>query len=155
MINIKIFLMFWIVVCGYVYFNEVKNKTKNKKYIFYYLSLVSFMLFGLSHWHPMWIIFITPFLVFGTVINKKYDIFILLDIFLMLFFICYIVNVWERYLDSYILANGIFNNILDIKDSSLLMKSIFKDSNWLSYTFFSGLLLLNALLNILNMILII
>lgn len=71
--NIKIFLMFWIFICGYTYFNEVKNKSENEKYIFYYLSLVSFMLFGLSHWHPMWIIFITPFLVFGTVINKKYN----------------------------------------------------------------------------------
>jgi hypothetical protein len=71
--NIKIFLMFWIFICGYTYFNEVKNKSENEKYIFYYLSLVSFMLFGLSHWHPQWVIFITPFLVFGTVINKKYN----------------------------------------------------------------------------------
>ena len=144
--NIKIFLMFWIFICGYTYFNEVKNKSENEKYIFYYLSLVSFMLFGLSDWHPMWIIFITPFLVFGTVINKKYNIFMILDIFLMLFFICNVVNIFPKYLDAYLLSNGIFNSILDVKNnSSLLMKSIFKDSNWLAYTFFSGLLLLNAI----------
>ena len=143
--NIKIFLMFWIFICGYVYFNEVKNKAENEKWIFYYLSLVSFMLFGLTFWHPMWIIFITPFLVFGTVINRKYKIFILLDIFLMLFFTCFVVNIWPRYLDSFSLLYGIFGNILDIKNSSLLMKGIFGDKNSLSYTFFSGLLLLNAL----------
>ena len=143
--NIKIFLIFWIFICGYVYFNEVKNKAENEKYIFYYLSLVSFMLFGLTYWHPQWVIFITPFLVFGTVINKKYNIFILLDIFLMLFFVSIVVNVAPKHLDTYLLTKGIFNNILDIRNSSLLMKSIFKDSNWLSYTFFSGLLLLNAL----------
>lgn len=144
-INIKIFLMFWIFICGYVYFNEVKNKSENEKYIFYYLSLVSFMLFGLSFFHPMWIIFITPFLVFGTVINRKYNIFMLLDIFLMLFFTGFVVNTWERYLDSYSLLNGIFGNILYIKNSPTLMKDIFNDSNSLYYTFFSGLLLLNAL----------
>ena len=144
--DIKIFLMFWIFTCGYVYFNEIKNKSENEKYIFYYLSLVSFMLFGLSVWHPMWIIFITPFLVFGTVINKKYNIFMILDIFLMLFFTCHVVNIFPKYLDAYLLSNGIFNSILDVKNnSSLLMKSIFKDSNWLAYTFFSGLLLLNAI----------
>lgn len=144
--DIKIFLMFWIFTCGYVYFNEIKNKSENEKYIFYYLSLVSFMLFGLSAWHPMWIIFITPFLVFGTVINKKYNIFMILDIFLMLFFTCHVVNIFPKYLDAYLLSNGIFNSILDVKNnSSLLMKSIFKDSNWLAYTFFSGLLLLNAI----------
>ena len=94
----------------------------------------------------MWIIFITPFLVFGTVINKKYNIFMILDIFLMLFFICNVVNIFPKYLDAYLLSNGIFNSILDVKNnSSLLMKSIFKDSNWLAYTFFSGLLLLNAI----------
>ena len=143
--NIKIFLMFWIFICGYTYFNEVKNKSENEKYIFYYLSLVSFMLFGLSGWHPMWIIFINPFLVFGTVINKKYNIFMILDIFLMLFFTCYVVNIFPRYLDAHLLSNGVFNNILVKNNSSLPMKYIFKDSNWLAYTFFSGLLLLNAL----------
>lgn len=143
--NIKIFLMFWIFICGYTYFNEVKNKSENEKYIFYYLSLVSFMLFGLSGWHPMWIIFINPFLVFGTVINKKYNIFMILDIFLMLFFTCYVVNIFPRYLDAHLLSNGVFNNILVKNNSSLPMKYIFKDNNWLAYTFFSGLLLLNAL----------
>lgn len=152
-INIKIFLIFWIFICGYVYFSEVKNKAENEKWIFYYLSLVSFMLFGLTYWHPQWVIFITPFLVFGTVINKKYNIFMLLDIFLMLFFIFFTVNTWTRHVDSYLLTKGIFGNILDIRNSSLLMKSIFKDSNWLSYTFFSRLLLLNALFKHPNMIL--
>ena len=64
----------------------------------------------------------------------------------MLFFICNVVNIFPKYLDAYLLSNGIFNSILDVKNnSSLLMKSIFKDSNWLAYTFFSGLLLLNAI----------
>ena len=144
-IDIKIFLMFWIFICGYTYFNEIKNKSENEKYIFYYLSLVSFMLFGLSLWHPQWVIFITPFLVFGTVINKKYDICIILDIFLTLFFISFTVNTWTRHVDSYLLTRGIFGNILDIEKTSLLMKGIFVDKNSLSYTFFSGLLLLNAI----------
>lgn len=146
--NIKIFLMFWIFTCGYVYFNEIKNKSENEKYIFYYLSLVSFMLFGLSAWHPMWIIFITPFLVFGTVINKKYNFFMLLDIFLMLFFISFTVNRYVGGLDARLLSRGIFSSILldiDIKDFHLYMRDIFRDSNSISYTFFSGLLLLNAL----------
>ena len=146
--NIKIFLMFWIFICGYTYFNEVKNKSENEKYIFYYLSLVSFMLFGLSYWHPQWVIFITPFLVFGTVINKKYNIFMLLDIFLMLFFISFTVNRYVGGLDARLLSRGIFSSILldiDIKDFHLYMRDIFRDSNSISYTFFSGLLLLNAL----------
>ena len=73
----------------------------------------------------------------------------LLDIFLMLFFICYVVNMWraylDAYLDAYLLSNGIFNNLLDIDNTSLLMKGIFGDKNSFAYTFFSGLLLLNAL----------
>ena len=69
----------------------------------------------------------------------------LLDIFLMLFFICYVINMWRAYLDAYLLSNGIFNNLLDIDNTSLLMKGIFGDKNSFAYTFFSGLLLLNAL----------
>ena len=57
----------------------------------------------------------------------------LLDIFLMLFFICYVVNMWraylDAYLDAYLLSNGIFNNLLDIDNTSLLMKGIFGDKN--------------------------
>ncbi len=144
-IDIKIFLMFWIFICGYTYFNEVKNKSENEKYIFYYLSLVSFMLFSLSLWHAQWVIFITPFLVFGTVINRKYYIFYYLDIFLMLFFIFYIANMWRGDYLARLLSYGIFENILDIEKISLSAKGIFRDKNSLAYTFFNGLLLINAI----------
>ena len=142
-INIKVLLLFWIVLCAYIYLNE--SKYSSEKNIFHYLTLFSFMIFGLSLWHPQWVIFITPFLVLSTVINKKYNFFIFIDIALMFSFVWFIVNQWAGHVDSYLLRSGIFRNIAHPLYSKLLMKNFFIDKNFISFTFFSGILLVNAI----------
>lgn len=140
-IDIKVLLFAWILLCAFIYLN---NKDLFEQKVFYYLSLLSFILFGLSLWHPQWVLFITPFLVLSTIINRRYDFFILLDIALMFSFIWFTVNTWTNHVDSYLLGRGIFSNIAN-PNYHPLISSILKDSNKISYTFFSAILLINAL----------
>ena len=142
-IQIKVLLLFWIVLCAYVYLSE--SKYSIEKNMLYYLALFSFMIFGLSYWHPQWVIFITPFLALSTVINKKYNFFIFTDIALMFSFVWFMVNQLSGHVDSYLLNAGIFHNIAYPNYSKFLMKNLFVDKNFISFTFFSGILLVNAI----------
>ena len=141
--NIKVLLLFWILLCAYIYLNE--SKYTIEKSMMHYLALFSFMIFGLSFWHPQWIIFITPLLALSTVINKKYNFFIFIDIALMFSYVWFTVNIWPMHVDSFMLNAGIFHNIAYPNYSKFLMKNLFIDKNFISFTFFSGILLVNAI----------
>ncbi|MBW5392068.1 DUF2029 domain-containing protein, partial [Brachyspira pilosicoli] len=143
-LDIKLFPLFWIILCGYVLFTDIRNNKDFNKYIFFYLSILSFLLFGLSFWHPMWLIFITFFLAFGTAINKRYDVFLLIDIAFMFFSIMFTMNIWGKDYMEFFIEYGILKDI-GIRNATITMSQIFKDKYSISFTFISGILLLNAI----------
>lgn len=54
--QIKIFLLGWVLTCAWAYFKETENKTDEIKWALYFCSIVVFLSFGLSMWHPQWLI---------------------------------------------------------------------------------------------------
>jgi len=101
----------------------------------------------MSMWNPQWVLFATPFLVFGAVINKKPNIFLFLDILLMFFFVGFTVNYWENHVDKKLFTHGVFQYAaanIHLTDG-FLMKDVFRinDKNTF-YTMFSAIFLIKA-----------
>ena len=140
--SIKLFISFWVLLCTYAYFNEISDKDDFIKYVFFYCAIACFIIFGISIWHPQWVLFMTPFLVFSTVVNKKAKMFLFLDILLMFFFVAFTVNFWVNNVDQQLFANGIFRYMAkDIQSASFMMCDIFRiHDKDMFYTMFSTLL---------------
>ncbi|MDD3048718.1 MAG: glycosyltransferase 87 family protein [Bacilli bacterium] len=145
--SIKLFVFFWLVLCACSYFKEIKDNDSFIKYVFFYCGLVCFLIFGMSLWHPQWVLFMTPFLVFGTVINKKTDIYLFLDILLMFFFIAFTVNFWTNHLDQQLFIRGIFKYMATgIESTTFMMNSLFRISDKdIFYTAFSAILFIKVI----------
>jgi hypothetical protein len=146
-INLRLVPFIFILIAAIAYFKNCETRQDLISWAFFLCTAVVFLFFGLTMFHPQWLLFSVPFLVLGTCINKNYKIFLLLDILLMLFFILFTINVWIINLDIGLFRLGILKKVISGKDieGGIMMRDIFilKDLS-ISYTFFSGLLLINV-----------
>ena len=145
--NISIVVVLWIAVAFWAFFTDVETKEDTLKWSLYFCNIVVFLIFGLSMWHPQWLIFAVPFMVMSSMINKKLDIFMLLDIVLMLFFTIFTVNFWINHVDQALMLNGIFKKIISSNlGVTVSMRSLFviQDKD-LIFSFITGLFLVNAI----------
>lgn len=144
--GLSLFVVAWIVLCGYSFFKTVKDED-NIKWVVFFSNIVTFLLFGLSMWHPQWLLFGVPFWVLGSVLSRRFDIFMIIEFLLMGVFILYTTNYWVDWVDQNMWNYGIFGPLLGGQaNSALQMRSLFIINNrTLIYSVFSGLLLVNAL----------
>jgi len=143
----SIVIIFWVVICAWAFFTKLETNQDTVKWVVFFNNIIAFLIFGLSMWHPQWLLFSVPFMVIGTMINKKIDVFLIIDIILMLLFTIFTVNFWINHVDQNLFTHGIFKNLITNRiDIGLTMRDIFiiHDNN-LIYSFFSGLLLVNAI----------
>ena len=145
-VQIKIFLLGWVLTCAWAYFKETENKTDEIKWALYFCNIVVFLSFGLSMWHPQWLLIAVPFLVLSTFIHKKADTFFFIDILMMFFYIGFTVNMWPNHVDQNLFNLGILKNYTtSIIGTSFTMSDLFIIKNKsLWYSCFSALLLVNA-----------
>jgi hypothetical protein len=145
--SISLFLVFWIVLAAAAYFQEADKPGDVVKWSLFYGNIVTFLLFGLSMWHPQWLLFAVPFWVLGTFISKKFDIFMILEVVMMLLFIMFVANIWATDLDQGLFNGGIFRAPLDGRIGAFLsFRDIFPIHNRdILFSAFSGVLLVNAL----------
>lgn len=144
--QIRLFILGWILTCAWAYFIKSENKKDEIKWTLYFCNITIFLIFGLSMWHPQWLLFAVPFWVLSTFINKKPDIFFLIDILMMFFFIGFTVNVWTNHVDQNLFNLGILKEYTtNIIGTSFTMSDLFiiKDKS-LWFSFFSALLLVNT-----------
>lgn len=144
--NLSIFILGWVLICGWTYFKDINTVKEYFEWSLFYINCVLFLLFGLSMWHPQWLLFATPFWAMGTMINKKRDAFLVLDIIMMGLFVIFTVNIWRGDLDQGILSMGVLGKYVPGRLSSgLMMKDIFiiQDRS-LIYSFLSALMAVNA-----------
>lgn len=132
----------WIMVCAVAYFVDVKYT--EIEWCVFLLNIVTFICFGLSIWHPQWLLLAVPFWTLGTAFANKKDIYLLLDLLLYIFYIIFVVNWWQGTVDQGLLKNGIlkvFMNV-DLIGQNLMMKDLYviKDSNLLFSCFVAVLL---------------
>lgn len=145
--SISIVIVLWIAVVVWAYFVDVKTKVELISWAFYLCNIVIFLIFGLSTWHPQWLLFAIPFMVMGTAISRKFDFFIFIDILIMVFFTVFTIITWPNHVDQTLMRQGIFKNLLDERFGLFVtMRSIFHISDpQLMLSGMSGLLLAGAL----------
>lgn len=97
-----------LVIIAFAYFTKPKDFDETVGYGMFYSSGICFALFGLMYTHPQWFMFIMPFLVIGTMINRHYEVLLWIDTLFSLVFIVYIVNQYKYTLhDQNIFRYGI------------------------------------------------
>ena len=66
-------------LCAWCYFNKPTDDRNFVNTVFYICCLAFFVLFGLSKWHPQWLLFAVPFWVISSFLHKDTKIFMILD----------------------------------------------------------------------------
>ena len=145
--SISLFLVFWIVVCGVAYFMDPEQQADFVKWTIFLTNVVTFLIFGMSMWHPQWLLFAVPFWVLGSFLNKKFGIFMILDIILMGFFVLFTVNFWINHVDQNLFSLGIFGDLLAGRiNQKLTIRQFYHIQNLSGfYSMFSGFLLVSVI----------
>lgn len=146
--NISIIILIWMGVCGQAYLTSSPNLIDKYKSFLYFSNIIIFAIFGLSMWHPQWVIFAIPFMALSTSLHSKVDALCMLDVLLMLFYICFTVNQWPDHVDQALFRLGILRYCPRImeKINNFPIRELFViNDKSLFFTGFSGLLLVNAL----------
>ncbi len=150
--KISIFLVAWVFVVVWAYLKKVSLVEKEEvfKWGMYFSNVVVCLTFGLSFWHPQWLIFMVPFTLFTTVINKNSRMFYIADIFLFLLLCLIGITYFETNMNEWLARFGIIRKFLDfetdviysLRDVYFFLKD--KNSYNLFFTLFSALLLVGV-----------
>lgn len=125
--HLSLVMMLFCLICAWAYFTNPKTKSELSQWLFYFGCLVIAVIFGLSQWHPQWLLFAVPFWVMSSFLNRDTKIFMALDIFMMLMFIIYTINIWPDHVDQELFAWGIFGDfIYKYIGTKLTMREIFR-----------------------------
>lgn len=137
--KISIVVVLWIVVCVYAYLTLTSQICE---YSVFCLNVVAYICFGLSMWHPQWLLLIVPFLSLGIVLNKHSDVLLFLELVLMCIACVYIVNRWPNHVDQNLFNLGVLNGITkEPLGSKLNMSTLYViKNNDLVMSLFSGCL---------------
>jgi hypothetical protein len=138
----------FILICAFSYFTAADTDERLFQYLIFYASLVCFLLFGFSMFHPQWFLFAVPFWVIGTAVNKNYKTFLILDIIMMLVYIGFSVSVWANNVDASVFRLGVLKDFaLQIYRDDMPKMAIFfrvLGDTSIMYTVLSALILINA-----------
>jgi hypothetical protein len=144
-IRLSVVIVAFVLCCAWAYFTEPKDKVDEVKWMFFLSNVVVFIYFGLSMWHPQWILLAAPFMVISTLINKKADIFLILDMLIMFFFVTFTINQWHRHVDQDLWRLGIFRSMTLGATFQITMSDVLLlTDKSISYSAFSAILLINA-----------
>ncbi|MCI8507795.1 MAG: hypothetical protein HFJ06_04430 [Lachnospiraceae bacterium] len=108
--KVSIVMAAWVLLCAWAYFKECRDETEEFQWGIYLSSIVMFICFGLSFWHPQWLLMAIPFWVLGMFFHQKPDIYMLLDLIMMVLFVALAVGIWQNECDQNLMAGGILKN---------------------------------------------
>lgn len=146
--SISYSIVIFALVCAWAYFTNIQGRTDWAEWAFFLAGLSIFVAFGISRWHPQWLLMGMPFLLISAFLHKDTKIWMILDILLMLVFSIYVVNYWKDRVDQFLLSNALFKNIYQEYNvgSKLTMRAIYKmtDMDFIM-SMFCGLMLIMAI----------
>ncbi len=108
--SISLVILAFAVICGLAYFTRLRDERETVKWTFYLEGLAVFCIFGLSKWHPQWLLVAVPFWVIGAFMNKNTKIHMIGDIVLMAMYVIFVVQVFPNNVDQDLLNQGIFGS---------------------------------------------
>lgn len=136
------------LVCAWAYFTNTQGRTDWAEWAFFLTGLSMFVAFGISRWHPQWLLMGMPFLLISAFLHKDTKIWMILDLLFMMVFCIYVVNYWKDRVDQSLFAYTLFRDIYQEYNvgSKLTMRAIYRitDMN-LVMSVFSGLMLIMVL----------
>jgi len=123
--EVSLVVMVYGVILALAYFTTVRDDRGVAEWAFYLACLSFFVLFGLSKWHPQWLLFAVPFWVISSFMHKDTKIFMVLDLLFMLFFVMFIVQTIPNNVDQAMLNKGILKGLVDGDiGTELMMKDV-------------------------------
>lgn len=143
-VTINLMYVFLLCIIAFAYLTKPKDYDELVGYSMFYSCGVCFAFFGMMLWHPQWVMFMVPFWVISTVINKNHNILLWIDALLGIVMIMYIVNQFQVTVDQGLLRYGVFYNLLRYKQVATFRMCdffIFKDANTL-FSILSGIFLI-------------
>lgn len=146
-IALSLVVLLYAGICGWAYFTDPKDGVHEASWAFYLMVLVTFLCFGLSMFHPQWMLLVMPFLVISTFMHKKPDVFLLLDIVMMYFFLVFTINIWPNYFDQNLMDIGLLGSLTRGRiQFGITMRQMSPINNLtIAYSVNSGILLVHAL----------
>lgn len=148
--KVSLVMVAWVFLCAYAYFKECNNELEEFQWSIYLSCIVMFICFGLSFWHPQWLLMAIPFWVLGMFFHKKPDIYMLLDLLMMVLFVLLVAGVWPNQCDQNLMMGGIIKNyVADYigKDYRMADLMHLKDNNMIFSMFVAVMLAYVAFLH--------
>lgn len=105
--TISYVIVVWLLIAAWSYFERPDQKAGVIKWSLFLVGMVGFCIFGLSQWHPQWLLLIVPFFVLSAFLNQNTKIFLIIDILWMLFFVLFTVNYWYGRVDENLILYGV------------------------------------------------
>ena len=109
--KVPLFFLSWALLCIHCHFKYPDDEADSRKWMLYAPLAASGLFFLFVHWHPQWLLIMTPFLCMTTFLNKKSDSFIILDIGLFYFFLALSTQMWAMNVDQALWQRGIWGSL--------------------------------------------
>ena len=101
------------VMLAWAYFTEPRDREEHIRWGVYLCCGMCFVIFGLSFWHPQWILFAAPFWAVSSYMNRHTDKFLWLDILFIFFLYIFTVRYFVGNVDDTMLRYGVWKYLLD------------------------------------------
>ena len=150
--NLSLVICTFCLICAWAYFKRVSGKLLEAQWVCFLASLSCAVIFGLSQWHPQWLLFAVPFWVLGAFLHRNTKAFWVIDVFMMLFFCIFLCGVYYNNADQSMMGLGLFGRdmfgkgIMPYLNTELQMRDIYPIKNMnLAGTVFTALMLASVI----------
>ena len=106
--NVSFMQVAALIVLAWAYFTKAETKEKQVRWSLFFSCGVCFAFFGLSTFHPQWLLIAVPFWILCAMTNTYSEIFIWLDMLFGFVLYLFIYEYWYAHADNIILRNGVF-----------------------------------------------
>ena len=150
--NLSLVICTFCLICAWAYFKHVSGKLLEAQWVCFLSSLACAVIFGLSQWHPQWLLFAVPFWVLGAFLHKNTKAFWTIDVLMMLFFCIFLCGVYYNNADQSMMGLGLFGrdmfgkDIMPYLNAEKQMRDIYFMKNMnLAGTIFTALMLVSVI----------
>lgn len=150
--NLSLVICTFCLICAWAYFKHVSGKLLEAQWVCFLSSLSCAVIFGLSQWHPQWLLFAVPFWVLGAFLHRNTKAFWTIDVLMMLFFCIFLCGVYYNNADQSMMGLGLFGrdmfgkDIMPYLNTEMQMRHIYPMKNMnLAGTIFTALMLVSVI----------
>ncbi|MBQ8639988.1 MAG: DUF2029 domain-containing protein [Lachnospiraceae bacterium] len=111
--NVSLIVLAYGLIMGTAYFTRPADDKEQVKWVFYLSCLTFFVLFGLTKWHPQWLLFAVPFWVISSFLHRDTKIFLIIDLLFMVFFVMFIVQMVPDNVDQAMINKGVLGGLVN------------------------------------------